>query len=347
MKKILLSALLLLGAASVSAQNDYLQLDLSDNNNIAYDENGVWINVYENQSLHADGLVFSHSAPYGPGYYEGFIASKNTDTKNHHDAAGWTANQWGCMAQGGVDLDSEEGWRANAIFEKPFLINYYSSYSATTNEYGTSYITTAYNGSFYPQGIYVCNTPWGYYGCTEGDGFATPLAPEGGYYKITFHGVNLEAQTTTSIDFYLAERHYSDRNSDGIINDDDNFTLDHWAWCDLSEMGCTDLIYITMDSSDKGEYGMNTSTIVCLDGLKVRLPEAIATTTPDKVQAYATDGNLYISLDRAQEVHIYNTMGEKMMSCSLNAGTHMLNLAHLQHGIYLIQHQQGCVKVRL
>ena len=67
MKKILLSALLLLGAASVSAQNDYLQLDLSDNNNITYDENGVWTNVYENQSLQADGLVFSHSAPYGPG----------------------------------------------------------------------------------------------------------------------------------------------------------------------------------------------------------------------------------------------------------------------------------------
>lgn len=345
MTKRLLSIAVLLSAIVAYASTPVLQLDLSDDT-LSYDANEVWTGIYNNENLCADGFIFSHTAPYGPGYYEGFIASRNTDTDNYYDAPGWTANQWGCMARGGVDLGSGQVFDALSIEGKPFLINYYSSYSLDGSNYGTSYITIADNAAFTPRGIYVCNTPWGYYGCTEGDGFAQPLVAEGGYYKVTFNGVNTETQTTKSVDFYLAERKFSDRNADGVINEQDNFTLDHWAWCDLSELGEVHVIYITMDSSDKGDYGMNTAAIVCLDGLQaVGNKGAVHNTTGNKNSVYAANGYLYLTFAEAQPIAIYTTQGALAYSTTVEAGSTMIDLGHLNSGIYLVRHNGGCHKI--
>lgn len=347
MKKVLLLAATTFMASTIYATQPTHQLDLSDNS-LTFDTNEVWDGIYNNENLCADGFVFSHTAPYGPGYYEGFIASRNTDTKNHYDAPGWTANQWGCMAKGGVDPKSEQSYNAEAIEGKPFLINYYSAYSFASSQYGASYITLEDNATYIPQGIYVCNSPWGYYGCTEGDGFAQPLAQEGGYYKITFNGVNIKAETTKSVDFYLAERQYSDRNSDGLINEGDNFTLDHWAWCDLSELGEIDVLYITMDSSDKGEYGMNTAAIVCMDGLSVvKQSGSVSNISTPTNRIYAANGDLYITLPDAQTIALYTTTGTLACNATLSAGSHVLDLRHLQPGIYFVRHNNGCNKIIL
>ena len=335
MKTKLLFMTLLLSVASIQAKVTTYTLDLSDEN-ITYNENNVWDGLYNNDALQADGFVFSHTAPYGEGYYEGFIASCNSDNANWYDAPGWSANQWGCMAQGGVGEDDNEGFEIDGIIGKPFLINYYSAYSLSTSDYGTSFITIEDNSqNFMPQGVYVCNHPWGYYGCTSGDGFATPLAEEGGYYKVTFNGVNIAQGTTKSVDFYLAERQYSDRNSDGVINENDNYTSTAWTWCDLTTLGAVDIIYITMDSSDKGEYGMNTATLVCLDGLKASVANAVnKVTNNDKV--YAANGYLHLSLHENQCINIINANGVVVKQQNLCAGTHMMDVSHLSNGIYII-----------
>ncbi len=326
---------LLLSVASIQAEVTTYTLDLSDEN-ITFNENDVWNGIYGNEALHADGFIFSHSAPYGEGYYEGFIASRNSDNANWYDATGWTAHQWGCMAQGGVGEDDNDGFEIDGIIGKPFLINYYSSYSLTTSDYGTSYITLEdHTQSFIAQGVYVCIHPWGYYGCISGDGFATPLVDEGGYYKVTFNGVNIAQGTTKSVDFYLAERQFSDRNSDGIINEKDNYTNTSWTWCDLSSMGAVDVIYITMDSSDKGEYGMNTATIVCLDGLKASVTNAVNKVITNN-RVYANSGNIHLQLQENQCINLFDTNGTMIMQQNLTAGTHTLDVNHLNHGVYII-----------
>lgn len=341
MKKQLLLFATLLATMHISAQEATYTLDLSDNE-FVFNSDEVWDGIFSNDALHADGFVFSHSAPYGAGYYEGFTVSRNSDNANWYDAAGWSSNQWGCMAQGGVDSNS-----GNGVIGKPFLINYYSSYALSTSEYGASYITLEDNGQkFLAQGIYVCNHPWGYYGCISGDGFATPLIENGGYYKVTFNGVNIDENTTKSIDFYLAERKYSDRNNDGVIDEQDNYTNDSWTWCDLTELGVVDLIYITMDSSDKGDYGMNTATITCLDGLKVTIPNAIETPTHNN-QLYSANGNLYISLEDEQDVTLYSITGSMVESYKLPVGRHILNIRHLNKGIYIVQCNGNAFKIIL
>lgn len=343
-RKYLLTLAMLVCLFTYATEPVYI-LDMSDDE-IVYNENDVWEGVYNEENLCVDGYVFSHTTPYGYGYYEGFIASRNTDSENHYDAVGWTNNQWGCMAKGGVDLASGETFDADAVVGKPFIVSYYSAYSLSQSEYGTSYITLDNNGLFKPQGLYVCNSPWGYYGCTVGDGFAQPLVDEGGYYKVTFHGVNMTNQTTEKVDFYLAQRGYSDINSDGVINSADDFTLDHWAWCDLSQLGEVNLLYITMDSSDKGEYGMNTSTIVCLDGLQVKgVTGGIGRVDNAGNHIYFADGNLHLALSEAQQVAIFNLSGTQVLKSDFNAGIHMLCLSHLPHGIYFVKHNAGCERV--
>ena len=348
MKKCILTAAIVMSISTLYAQNAVYLLDLSDEN-IVYNENNVWDGIYNNDSFDADGFVFSHTAPYGPGYYEGFLPSRNTNNANHYDSPGWTANQWGCMAQGGVNLESEDSFRADAIEGKPFMINYYSSYSSTESEYGTSYISLNEKNSkgFSPQGVYVCNSPWGYYGCTEGDGFARPLTQEGDYYKVTFHGVNIDNKTSTSVDFYLAEYLHNDRNSDGIINEADNYVNDHWSWCDLTPLGNVDIIYITMDSSDKSDYGMNTSSIVCIDGLKCYVAGSVESTTGSNNRVYATNGMICTQLDKAQTVSVYNTAGVLVAKYQVGTGTRMIDASHLAHGIYLVRYDGGTAKVVL
>ena len=345
MKKLLLSALLFASLSTVQAEDELYILNLSDNTDITYNELQVWDGVYKNEDLRADGFIFSHTAPYGDGYYEGFIASYNADNDNHYDSAGWTANQWGCMAQGGVNDASGHNPSNTATPGKPFLINYYSSYSNTTNNYGTSYFTMENLSTFTPVGLYVCNSPWGYYGCISGDGFAQPLQSNQGYYKITFNGVNTATGLTTSVDFFLAERCYRDRNADGIINEYDNYTNEEWSWCDLSEMGNVNLIYITMDSSDKGQFGMNTSTLACLDGIVVATPAGVNTAKTTSNEIYAANDYLYLTLDKAQEVIIYNHAGLETARIHAAAGTTMHALHHLAHGVYFVKHNEGCSKI--
>ena len=348
MIKSIFTAVVLMSASLVYAQYTPYLLDLSDEN-ISYNENGVWDGVYGNDSFEADGFVFSHAAPYGPGYYEGFLPSRNTDNANHYDSAGWTANQWGCMAQGGVNLDSGGAFRADAIEGKPFLVNYYSAFSSNESEYGTSYITMKDTDGciFKPEGVYVCNSPWGYYGVTAGDGFARPLTTAGDYYKVTFHGVNIKSGTTTSVDCYLAEYLHNDRNADGVVNEQDNYVNDHWMWCDLTPLGSVDVIYITMDSSDSGDYGMNTSTIVCLDGLSVMVDTSVKDVLGEGNKVYAAQGMICTQLDMAQTIRVYNTAGVLVATYQVGAGTRMVDTSHLPSGIYLVGHEGGVAKIVL
>lgn len=348
MKKSLLIGTLLFTTFSVFAKdtvNGIKTLNLTESE-ITYNENNVWDGIYSDENLVIDGLVFSHSAPYGDGYYEGFIVSKNSDNANHMTAAEWTANQWGCMAQGGVNsMNAEEGMWLDGIEGKPFLINYYSAYTKSTTDYGSSYFRFT-DKKFTPFGIYVCNHPWGYWGCITGDGFASPLAEDGGYYKITFHGVNINEGTERTVDFFLAERKLSDINMDNIINSDDSYTLPKWEYCDLSTLGLVDLVYITMDSSDKGDFGMNTSTLVCLDELMYSEDDAaINHTQADSDIVYACNGNLYLSLVKPCYIKIYDIKGSEVMSQKVTDGIQMLSLQHLSSGIYIVEINDNHTKI--
>ncbi len=332
MTKQLLTIATLLFASATASADEVLSLSFDG---IEYNEQGAWTGVFVNENLVLQDFVLSHTVPYGEGYFEGFIVSKNTDNQDHQ-TDGWQANQWGCMAQGGADENGE------VVEGKPFLINYYSAYNSAP--YGSSSISRVDGATFMPQGCYICNHPWTYYSCVSGDGFARPLE-KGGFCKITIHGVNIAEGTTKSIDFFLATREEADTNGDGVINNDDYFTLSWWEWCDLTPLGEVDVIYLTMDSSDKSEYGMNTAAYVCIGSLSYKVNAAVDAPKGVCNRLYATAGNLYMNLVEAQEIVIYNMTGVEVYRTQLDGGHHTLSLQHLPVGVYLVRHGSGVTKI--
>ncbi len=336
MAKHLLSIAALLMAISAMG-GDQVVLDLSQpTTNINYNTQDVWDGIYTDSQIESQGFVFSHSAPYCEGYYEGFIASKSADNKDHTTDGGWASNQWGCMAQGGAD---ENG---GTIAGKPYLINYYSSFSSDAK--GSSYITRSDNAAFSPVGCYVCNHPWTYYGCVGNDGIAGPLADNGGFCKITFHGINTADNTEKTVDFYLAERQISDVNGDGTVTADDNFTISQWTWCDLSALGSVNRISLTMESSDVGTYGMNTAAYVCLDRLTVNTQAGINAQRNTADRIFANNGTLCLNLSQAQSITIYNINGSVAYAAQAPSGISTISLKQLPDGIYVVRYNGGIIK---
>jgi flagellar hook-basal body complex protein FliE len=55
-------------------------------------------------------------------------------------------------------------------------------------------------------------------------------------------------------------------------NESDDYILDSWEWMDLSSFGMIDSVVLSFESSDNGQFGINTPTYVCIDDLNGLVP---------------------------------------------------------------------------
>jgi hypothetical protein len=121
------------------------------------------------------------------------------------------------------------------------------------------------------QSLRVTNTTYAYLAIRDGnDGFgavrqfgddpAQPGSSNQGYadwYKLTITGKDAAGQSVGSINFYLADYRFADNASDYVIND--------WRLVDLSSLGGVKSLSFSLDSSDTGQFGVNTPTYFALD----------------------------------------------------------------------------------
>ena len=130
------------------------------------------------------------------------------------------------------------------------------------------------NTEFEPYGVYVCNHPWPYYGCVQGDGFGRPFV-EGDYFEIIAHGVASDGSEKT-VSMNLVEF------TDGELK-----AANDWTFFDLSSLGKVESVYFTLNSTDMGDYGMNTAAYFCMDRFEVKIgdsgePTRVVTMKADK-----------------------------------------------------------------
>ena len=83
------------------------------------------------------------------------------------------------------------------------------------------------------------------------------------YFKLLVWGRKGRSSTDT-LDFYLADYRDDDSEKD--------FIIETWQWVDLSSLGKVDSLIFGLESSDMGDWGMNTPAYFCLDDLYV-LPD--------------------------------------------------------------------------
>ncbi len=261
--KLLLTALVAVFSVNMFAEKIVLDLTSPTNpESWTWTEKNYWTETYnETDYTYWESQVFAFAhltegKSYGGTYYDGFTVSKNASDANMTSVeGGWTGNQWGCMAKGGI-VSVEDG-KPVVSADKPYIIGYYSSW----NMVGESLDIIFNTGETYNAvGVYVTNHPWAYYDVTVGEGSASKLEQEGDYFKIIATGM-LNGSETGTAEFKLAEV------KDGELN-----AVKEWEWFDLSGLGEVDEIYFTLDGSDQGSYGLNTASYFCMDLFTVDKP---------------------------------------------------------------------------
>lgn len=222
---------------------------------IAYGSNNVWTQVYNNDTnIVSQGMWFSHSATIGEGWsmWAGFVASRNSDNSDHSND-NFLSYQWSVMSQGGV---SGKG--------TPYMVA-----SWNTSEKAVSTISDASCAvcvgdpknptTFKPQSMQVNNNSYVYYTLLNGNAFSAKFK-DGDWFKLNVYGVRPGGEVVGPVEFYLAD--YRNGKSE-IIKD--------WTFVNLDTLGEVQYIYFTMQSSDSGQWGMNTPAYFCLDRLKIQL----------------------------------------------------------------------------
>lgn len=314
--KLLLTALVAVFSVNMFAEKFVLDLTNPTNpESWTWTEKNYWAETYnETDYTYWESQVFAFAhltegKSYGGTYYDGFTVSKNASNANMTSVeGGWTENQWGCMAEGGI-VSVEDG-KPVVSADKPYIIGYYSSW----NMVGESLDIIFNTGETYNAvGVYVTNHPWAYYDVTIGEGSASKLDQEGDYFKIIATGM-LNGSKTNTAEFMLAEV------KDGELN-----AVKDWEWFDLSALGEVDEIYFTIDGSDKTGGYLNTASYFCMDRLIVEgeIPTAVEEKKAEKSAegaAYRIGSTIYGIAEGAQ-VYIYNLAGQLIINQTVNGGS--------------------------
>jgi hypothetical protein len=136
------------------------------------------------------------------------------------------------------------------------------SFGAVTGE---DYATTI-------SGAYFTNTTYAYLSMLEGDSFAKQFGGVTGddedYFKLIIKGIDEMGEYTGTVDFYLADFRFEDNSLDYIV--------DEWTWVDLTSLGDVIGLEFSLESSDAGDWGMNTPAYFAMDDLNaVPVPAAV------------------------------------------------------------------------
>ena len=271
MKKIFTFATVALMASAAWA--GVITLDMNKPINpavIEYGANNVWTECYndvdytwlefgdENGEFMLSHLIDGEGASWGGYYWDGFtpaIGGDQTDYGQAGSSAGWTTMFGGCMAGGGCVINADGTVTADPA--QPYLVAYYSNWAMEGPSNQVMFVDKEGKTTFEPVGVYVCNHPWPYYGCEHGDGFGEPFG-EGDYFELIAHGVAADGSETT-VSINLVEF------TDGELK-----ALNDWTFFDLSGLGEVESVYFTMNSTDVGDYGMNTAAYFCMDKFQVK-----------------------------------------------------------------------------
>jgi hypothetical protein len=231
MKKFYLMLGLWAALFSVSAQN------VATFESIQLDSASWWNGSDGSGGFNSGGVWFPNDYNHEWGSWSGFSVSNMQDSTT----AGWS-NQYSAITASGVN-DSE---------------NYAVVY--TSGE-----LTMEFDDPVSLSGFYVTNATYTYLAMKNGDDYSKKFGgPDGtdpDYFKLVVSGTDINDEKTEVIEFYLA-----DFTAD---TDSSDYILKTWEWVDLSNLGVVKNIQLKLESSDVGDWGMNTPAYFCIDNFTV------------------------------------------------------------------------------
>ena len=246
---------------------------------------------------------------YGGTYWNGFTLSTSGDNTDYSST--WIGNQWGCMAGGGIKTDQSGAIvTTNGVVDTeqgiPYLVAYYSTY--VSNGYSNE-IKFADGQKYEAVEVYVTNHPWPYYENMNGGMFTRVLDQEGDYVKLIANGLDENGNSTGSASFYLAK--FENGSLTQVTN---------WEKFDLSALGTIASLYFTIESTDTGDYGMNTAAYFCMDKLTVKEYTTSIPQLATENAAYRVNNILY-NIPENATITVYNLQGQLVYSTMATSNT--------------------------
>lgn len=104
------------------------------------------------------------------------------------------------------------------------------------------------------ESVMLTNSTYAFLDMKNGSAYSKKFAA-GDWFKVTITGYKNKVKTS-AVDYYLAD-----------FRNGKTFLSDNWNKVDLTALGSVDLVTFTFDSSDKGQWGVNTPTYVCVDNI--------------------------------------------------------------------------------
>lgn len=102
--------------------------------------------------------------------------------------------------------------------------------------------------------LYVTNGTYVALSMKNGD-YAAKKFEDGDWFKVIITGIKADGSESGKVEHYLAD--FRTPVSGGIVKE--------WEKVDLTSLEAVNKLEFTFDSSDTGEWGMNTPTYVCID----------------------------------------------------------------------------------
>lgn len=188
-------------------------------------------------------------------------------------------------------------------------------------------------------GMYITNATYAFFSMRDGDSVAKKFGGEDGtdpdYFLLTVKGVLNGMETADSVDFYLADYRFEDNAQDYIVDD--------WTWLDLTSLGPVDQLTFTLNSTDVGQFGMNTPAYFCVDNVSTAdgltgsaetLPAASFSLFPNPVADV-----LNINWDSEEEASLFvrSMDGRVVLQKILVNGQNQVQMSLLPAGAYSAQ----------
>lgn len=220
--------------------------------------------------------------------------------------------------------------------------NLYSSANGKGYNKSTNYAVSNGNNGFvlkqiidtrpYLIGMWVNNSTYTYFSMLNGDGFAKKFGGISGndpdFFRIIISGYYYnQRKLSDSVVFYLADFRSTDNSKDYILKD--------WKYVNLESIKDADSFYVKLESSDVGQFGMNTPAFFCLDELVFKYflsTNEVTKNSSVKIYPNPSTENIYVNYESDfNSINIINLQGKNV----LQSKNKNIDISGLENGIYI------------
>jgi hypothetical protein len=231
------------------------------------------------------------------------------------------------------------------------FLNMYSSKAGLGHLSSVNYAINYDDGYFLPgqmngtynfemQEVYLSNNTFAFNSMRDGDDYAKKFGGFSGnepdFFSVTFDGFLNGQSVGSSVVFYLADFRFNDNSLDYIIRD--------WTRVDLTALGTVDSVAFHFESSDIGDFGINTPLYFCMDDLKMNsIPNGLTDVEPSNFSIFPNPASDFIQLKASQnsisKIDLFTLTGQFIRSYS-NVNEPIM-IRDLPKGMYLIKFQNS------